>query len=64
MFEFEEFKKADKNINSLINEYKCSNNEEYANNKIQKLFGDIEDEIDIIMFELEENINAEKISGK
>ena len=61
---FKELYLKDKNINRLIKEYKCSNNEEYANNKIQKLFGDVEDEIDIIMFELEENINAEKISGK
>lgn len=54
---FKELNAKDKNINNLIKEYNCNNTVEYMDNKIQKLFGDIEDEIDKVIFELEETVN-------
>ena len=59
---FKEFNMKDRNINKLKNEYKCETNSEFINHKIQKMFLDIEDEIDKVMFELEESIDLGKIS--
>ena len=52
----------DRKVNKLINEYKCDSNSEFVNFKIKTLFSDIEDEIDKIMFELEESIDLGKFS--
>lgn len=46
----------DKNINKLIKEYNCISKDEFVKNKIENLFLDIEDEIDKVIFELEEKI--------
>ena len=59
---FKELNAKDKNINYLMKEYNCSSTVEYMDNKIQKLFGDIEDEIDKVIFELEEKVNFGEIS--
>ena len=59
---FKELNAKDKNINNLKKEYNCKSTVEYMDNKIQKLFGDIEDEIDKVIFELEEKINIGALS--
>jgi hypothetical protein len=51
----------DKTINRLKKDYECNNKDEYAKNKVENLFGEIEDEIDNVMYELEEELNIEKI---
>ena len=60
---FKELNAKEKNINNLMKEYNCNSTAEYMDNKIQKLFGDIEDEIDKVIFELEENVNIGAIMG-
>ena len=59
---FKELNAKEKNINKLMKEYNCNSTAEYIDNKIQKLFGDIEDEIDKVIFELEEKVNFGEIS--
>jgi len=54
---FKELIDKDKKINNLKKEYNCNSTAEYMDNKIQKLFGDVEDEIDKVLFELEEKVN-------
>ena len=54
---FKELIDKDKKIKNLKKEYNCNSTAEYMDNKIQKLFGDVEDEIDKVLFELEEKIN-------
>jgi len=54
---FKELIEKDKKINNLKKEYNCNSTAEYIDNKIQKLFGDVEDEIDKVLFELEEKVN-------
>jgi len=54
---FKELIDKDKKIKNLKKEYNCNSTAEYMDNKIQKLFGDVEDEIDKVLFELEEKVN-------
>ena len=60
---FKELNKKDRIIKTLINDYKCDNSAELSGNKINKFFTDIENEIDIILFDLEEQIDLEKFSN-
>ena len=52
----------DRNLNKLLKDYKCNNNTEFVNNKIEKMFGDVEEEIDKVIFELETQIDIGKIT--
>lgn len=57
---FKELYLKDKKINRLIKDYKANNNVVVANNKIQRFFEDIEDEVDKVIFdiiELEKDMN-------
>ena len=60
---FKELNAKEKNINKLMKEYNCNSTAEFMDYKIQKLFGDIEDEIDKVIFELEENVNIGATMG-
>ena len=52
----------DRNLNKLLKDYKCNTNTKFVNNKIEKMFGDVEEEIDKVIFELETQIDIGKIT--
>ena len=61
---FIELNEKDRKINKYVKEYKCNTNTEFINTKIQNLFLDVENEIDKLIFKLEENINIGQINEK